>query len=1081
MVRSSPQAAEEAPVDPSSLKARCKNGALPLSSGKKLSREALSLINSQIIRYNNPNNSAVQLAALTDKGRRSAPGSGSEASPDAGHHRRVPSAPPVVHHGEELELPERQRNHGAGPASKDNGPGTKRSAAATGAPEDQVREDHEHKQHKKKKTLERQGQQARSVGVGGADVSGQIKNTIRVSDPAAPSTSAEADADAHPAGSKRNKKGARASKGKDQPAADAGAKGAQASNINATEPDAAVSRHSKKPRKEKSQMATAALIGQAGPSNPAKGRETEMVAALATSQLEDTVATQHISKQTETAALTISAHPGNMTEQRIMAAVAAGPEPLGARQEGATNFKIADADRAGPGANATGLQSNKGSAAGAQEPAAEPANADEAGRSLPATGIKPVNALLPARLPRPEETNAQEKLALVELQRQLSEWQGMYKELKATKIEQMDKLLAEMAERAEGRVSVAEQLAQHWQAVAKRAQEDAIAAGSVETANRIDALETEANQLLKQNQSLLQRVTQLQLELSLAQQELHDARAELLQFRMPTVRDVQADAKDKDKGSYTPLQGCATAEAEHGKDVNGPQRAAADAAVQESSPDVTLGGVRHHAITDAAETGGRAGGEHCSLSLGRGLKFPTLSPGAGEQTANDLSVVPGSSSRSVGISTDCQRIVQMLPSIRSPSRSIQSHQGRLPRTSAVAPSFDVGLLGDVPRAGSLSSERGIDTACQRIIQMLPELRQQSPSIEPRSVSRAEPVTNRDAPSGVTPAAADGNETTLRVQEGSSKRLSDGSPIDGICGPANRKITCASTQADLTHAHNMCAPEALGSAAHQQARVRQAGPIRNASVLVTAAATKALPPTPGLQQQADSQDVSPRAIPIHSGSVASNQVSCNLSGLVARAMAQPQESQQAIGMPEVGRAPQARGDRSPVSANMALATQPPYAMAAASVIDPTMQAGNAREVPQGNKNLTASSPSPRTAKLNFYERLLEWHIDVISTKPLEAFRMTHMACGMSFEIRETEVDDDDLPEDGGGADQPAAGAEGNTTTDKTKYYEYTPLDLGTVGELLPAFLKETITIPADQRPKLLEKLDGVIKSTRGKKL
>ncbi|GIL82619.1 hypothetical protein Vretimale_11984 [Volvox reticuliferus] len=861
MVRSSPQAAEEAPVDPSSLKARCKNGALPLSSGKKLSREALSLINSQIIRYNNPNNSAVQLAALTDKGRRSAPGSGSEASPDAGHHRRVPSAPPVVHHGEELELPERQRNHGAGPASKDNGPGTKRSAAATGAPEDQVREDHEHKQHKKKKTLERQGQQARSVGVGGADVSGQIKNTIRVSDPAAPSTSAEADADAHPAGSKRNKKGARASKGKDQPAADAGAKGAQASNINATEPDAAVSRHSKKPRKEKSQMATAALIGQAGPSNPAKGRETEMVAALATSQLEDTVATQHISKQTETAALTISAHPGNMTEQRIMAAVAAGPEPLGARQEGATNFKIADADRAGPGANATGLQSNKGSAAGAQEPAAEPANADEAGRSLPATGIKPVNALLPARLPRPEETNAQEKLALVELQRQLSEWQGMYKELKvscrcrhsgahhldcalymlffvswicpwyldwqtkgwkvnrtvvqATKIEQMDKLLAEMAERAEGRVSVAEQLAQHWQAVAKRAQEDAIAAGSVETANRIDALETEANQLLKQNQSLLQRVTQLQLELSLAQQELHDARAELLQFRMPTVRDVQADAKDKDKGSYTPLQGCATAEAEHGKDVNGPQRAAADAAVQESSPDVTLGGVRHHAITDAAETGGRAGGEHCSLSLGRGLKFPTLSPGAGEQTANDLSVVPGSSSRSVGISTDCQRIVQMLPSIRSPSRSIQSHQGRLPRTSAVAPSFDVGLLGDVPRAGSLSSERGIDTACQRIIQMLPELRQQSPSIEPRSVSRAEPVTNRDAPSGVTPAAADGNETTLRVQEGSSKRLSDGSPIDGICGPANRKITCASTQADLTHAHNMCAPEALGSAAHQQ--------------------------------------------------------------------------------------------------------------------------------------------------------------------------------------------------------------------------------------------------------------------------
>ncbi|GLI70644.1 hypothetical protein VaNZ11_015577, partial [Volvox africanus] len=939
-------------------------------------------------------------------------------------------------------------------------------------------------------------------------------------------TTADAGADAHLAGSKRRKKGSRASKDKDQLAADAGAKSALTSSVSPTDPAAAVNGHSKKPRKEKKQTAAAALDVQAGPSKSAKDRETETGAPQATSQPEDAVTTQSVATRTETAALKASAPPVHIAEERIGAAVAPGPELPGERQEGTTGLPSAATNPAGPGTNAIGIQSFKESGAVALQPAAAPVIAEEAGRYFPETGTTPVNAFLPERLPRPEETNAQEKRAIIELQRQLSELQVMYKDLKATKIGQMDKLLAEMAERAEGRVCVAEQLARHWEGVAKRAQEEAIAAGSVETANRIDALEAEANQLLKQNQNLLQRVTQLQLELCHAQQDLHDARAELLQFRTSTVRDLQGNAKDKDKDPDTALPAGATAETEHVKDVNGAPRPVAEAAAQESLPEVTLGGVRSYAITDAAATGGRGDGGRCSMSFGIGLQSEMLSPGAGEQTTKinvqlfpvqGPSVVPGSSSRSVGISTDCQRIVQMLPSIRSPSRSIQSHRGRLSRPSSVAPSFDIDLLGGVPRAGSLSSERGIDTACQRVIQMLPELRQPSPSIEP---------------SGVTPATADGNGASLRVQEGGSKRLSDGSPIDGICGSANRKTTCVSTLADLTHAHNMCAPEALGSTANQQGQYsfvdlnpsparkashmgvaasigglaaaatmgvtkrggdqpsgageRQAGPIQGASLLVTAAAAKGLPPSPGLQQQADyAEDVSPHAIPVaatitHSGSVASNQVSCNISGLVARALAQPQEAQQAVGMQEVGRAPQACGDRSPMLANMALAALPSHAMAVAGVGDPMLQGGNTRELSRGDNNII-SSPSPRTAKLNFYERLLEWHVDVISTKPLEAFRMTHMGCGMSFEIRQTEVDDDDLAEDVVDADQPADVHDGNTANDKTKYYEYIPLDLGTVNELLPAFLKETITIPADQRPKLLEKLDRAIKSTRGKKL
>ncbi|GIL42434.1 hypothetical protein Vafri_409 [Volvox africanus] len=561
---------------------RNKNGAVSMSTGKKLSREALGLINSQILRYNDLKSSACLMEAVKDKAGNSL-GSGPEDRWRTEHYEKNMSAPPVVNHGQELELPERQRNKVAGHTSNHRVP-----AAAIGAAEDQVREDHRLKQHKKRKSSEQQSQEGRKVGVEGGD--------------AKPTTSADADADAHLAGSKRSKKGPRASKSKDQLAGDAGAKSALTSSIGATDP--AVSGHSKKSRKEKKQTAAAALDGQAGPSNPAKERETETGAPQVRSQLEDTVTTQRVATRTETAALTASASPA---EERIDAAVGPGPERPGGRQEGTTGLPSAESNPAGPGINAAGLQSLKGCAAGSLHPAAAPVNAGEAGRYFPETGTTPVNAFLPERLPRPEETDAQEKSAIIELQRQLSELQTMYKDLKATKIGQMDKLLAEMAERAEGRVCVAEQLARHWQGVAKRAQEEAIAAGSVETANRIDALEAEANQLLKQNQNLLQRVTQLQLELCHAQQDLHDARAELLQFRTFNVRDLEGVAKDKGNDPHT--------------------------ALQESSPEVTLGGVRSHAITDAAATGGRGGGRS-SLSFGMGLQSEMLSPGAREQTTN---------------------------------------------------------------------------------------------------------------------------------------------------------------------------------------------------------------------------------------------------------------------------------------------------------------------------------------------------------------------------------------------------------------------------------------------------------------
>ncbi len=47
---------------------------------------------------------------------------------------------------------------------------------------------------------------------------------------------------------------------------------------------------------------------------------------------------------------------------------------------------------------------------------------------------------------------------------------------------------------------------------------------------------------------------------------------------------------------------------------------------------------------------------------------------------------------------------------------------------------------------------------------------------------------------------------------------------------------------------------------------------------------------------------------------------------------------------------------------------------------------------------STDPSPRTAKLIMYERMLDWHVDTVCLAP-ETCRLTHHASGMSFELRE----------------------------------------------------------------------------------
>lgn len=100
----------------------------------------------------------------------------------------------------------------------------------------------------------------------------------------------------------------------------------------------------------------------------------------------------------------------------------------------------------------------------------------------------------------------------------------------------------------------------------------------------------------------------------------------------------------------------------------------------------------------------------------------------------------------------------------------------------------------------------------------------------------------------------------------------------------------------------------------------------------------------------------------------------------------------------------------------------------------------------------------------YERMLDWHVDTVCLAP-ETCRLTHHASGLSFELREVELDEDELQ---------LLVAAGGSAGDKM--FTYTPLELGDASDVLPSYLKESCHFPARQRRMLLEQLNKALKAT-----
>ncbi|PNH11970.1 hypothetical protein TSOC_001184, partial [Tetrabaena socialis] len=354
--------------------------------------------------------------------------------------------------------------------------------------------------------------------------------------------------------------------------------------------------------------------------------------------------------------------------------------------------------------------------------------------------------------------------------------------------------------------------------------------------------------------------------------------------------------------------------------------------------------------------------------------------------------------------------------------------------------------------------------------------------------------------------------------------STGSPIDGICGTAQR-TTGAALAADVSFAHGMGAPEAYvlgpkqkdnysfvdlnpasarkverpvqsaalaagttaggivrglanmaGDEATQQGSERRAGAtLPSAAALVATAAATLLPPSPG--------------------SVVSNQDSCTVSGLVARAMAQQHvqegqavqqhndpaaEASEADGREKL-EARQAAGggemaieSRSPASASQRPGHSPGRcaAVGAGAAGDAGQRTDELLSAGMGPQLAPPGSPSPRTAKIMMYERMLDWHVDTVSLKP-ETCRLSHKASGMAFELRETLLDDEEAEAELLQSAQ--AGRTSSATGEGSKCFTYTPLALGLAAGSIPSFLKETIQISAHQRRELLQLLNNAIKA------
>ncbi|KAG2495788.1 hypothetical protein HYH03_006032 [Edaphochlamys debaryana] len=805
-------------------------------------------------------------------------------------------------------------------------------------------------------------------------------------------------------------------------------------------------------------------------------------------------------------------------------------------------------------------------------------------RALPATGTTPVKAFVPAPLPRMDDIGQRERGAVVELQRQLMELRTLYDELKATKIQDLEKVLAEQVEIADEQCKHAEQKAALWKAAAEHAEQKAQDAGSQETATRVAALEAQVEHLLQERGDLQIRLAEQARELALTQQHLHDLRAQLMlqgedqerrQGRGQGQAGAERGALDEEAGPGGEGEG---EEARHGMELDGEGFPGAgdgeggadglpdagDGEEQEPSPLLA----RRDDATPAAGPEG--------APRGVGQQFPTPSPGVGTQYPT-----PG------------------MPLLR-----LQ------------------GLLGSGGAAltGSASRSRGpgVSTECLRVVQMLPSLRAPTPSIESRLAQGAVPLeTQADAApggagttSGVTPHAA---QTTEGGQAGSNKgRRSTGSPIDGLCavGPLQPGAAATNTTglaAEISAAHGMGAPEAftlrgphqeqhysfvdlnpasarkaprpadtaallIGTAAamlgdaHGAAagdEKTQQGPDRrpldDAGRVATAAALP-LPNSPsaalmgrlgmhapmatagsgvlngltspgGRGMGSTAAGLSPsgrlraaaEAGGLHSGSVMSNQDSSTVSGMVARAMAllaatgpdlalDPSARSGAAGaappglaQPQASPRPGGAGPslRSPGSATklpgvplgrtlartpVAAAQQPqpparsplpaqqqPRTAAAAAVPDTAAQVQGPQEeqeqqAPAGPQG--TPGPTPRTARLIMYERMLDWHVDTVCLQP-ELCRLTHASSGVAIELREVDLDDDEAG--GEVLEEGAADAAA-----PPKYFIYTPLALGSVEDAMPAFLKESMQISALQRRELLDRLSKAIKAGLAKK-
>eukprot|EP00198_Chlamydomonas_reinhardtii_P005371 XP_001694707.1 predicted protein [Chlamydomonas reinhardtii] len=543
-------------------------------------------------------------------------------------------------------------------------------------------------------------------------------------------------------------------------------------------------------------------------------------------------------------------------------------------------------------------------------------------------------------MPRMDEVGQRERSAVVELQRQLVELRGMYDELKSTKIHELEKVLAEQVQYTEEQVRHAEQKAKLWQAAAEHAEQKAKAAGSEEVASRIASLEAQAQQLLAEKGELLLRVAQQERELAQTQQALHDMRAELMLAG-------QGQQQQQHEGGEAQVHGAGATPA----DANG---AAAGRSVQ-----------------------------FPSITPGPGVLFPTpgtqlvrmrgfLGSGIGGQSSGETPSATGP-----GVSTECLRVVNMLPSLRA----VSTEDG-----------------GSAPLSGAATGGTGLNTHCQRVVNMLPQLRAPTPSIQSRLASGADQYSFVD----LNPASA---------RKGPP-------PTEGPLAPGLAGFS----------------PRAAAAAAIAAARA---------------------------------------ALALDSGNN-SNQGSC--SGLVARAAAQQECAQEPEAATGDGSATAAQGGTgTPMSARKlpaasAAAAGPGADQAAAPVelpaaLSPAANAGQPTAQAQAELAMPGS-PSPRTAKLIMYERMLDWHVDTVSLRP-EACRLTHLGCGMSFELRETELDEEELADL---AEQSDA-----VILPGTKFFQYTLLQPGSAGDCLPEHLKDEIKIPADQRRPLLHELDKAIKA------